>query len=229
MEALLNLRHVSIVKGYLEMGALATFFILALVLLYKYFQGLMGRKKHHGFWPSDDETGCIDLSGHDFFAKLDVTISHVIPNIRLQNKEKEACLIDFMLILSRTFLNCFTRVVKESDALRHLSGEVWGRYMVEKLIDCLAHGQDEARRNGIPEAFIAGFNNAQQAKIVQVSEMINLFSRSTFMADNQTRLSAVLDAIQATFFAILFDAEKTMDKMNGEIMEALKGYKRKVR
>jgi hypothetical protein len=49
------------------------------------------------------------------------------------------------------------------------------------------------------------------------------------MADNQTRLSAVLDAIQATFFAILFDAEKTMDKMNGEIMEALKGYKRKVR
>ena len=229
MEALLNLRHVSIVKGYLEMGALATFFVLTLVLLYKYFQGLMGRKKHRGFRPSDDEAACIDLSGHDFFAKLDVTISHVIPNIKLANKEKEACLIDFMLILSRTFYGCFTRVVKESDALRHLSGEVWGRYMVEKLIDCLAHGQDEARRNGIPEAFIAGFNNAQQAKIVQVTEMINLFSRSTFMADNQTRLSAVLDAIQATFFAILFDAEKTMDKMNGEIMEALKGYKRKVR
>jgi len=33
----------------------------------------------------------------------------------------------------------------------------------------------------------------------------------------------------STFFAILFDAEKTMDAMNGEIMEALKGYKRKVR
>jgi len=229
MEVLLNLRHVSIVKGYLEMGALATFFVLALVLLYKYFQGLMVKKKRHGFGQPDDEVVCIDLSGHDFFAKIDVTISHVIPNIRLQNKEKEACLIDFMLIISRTFRDCFTRVVKESDALRHLSGEVWGRYMVEKLIDCLAHGQDEARRNGIPEAFIAGFNNAQQAKIVQVSEMINLFSRSTFMADNQTRLSAVLDAIQATFFAILFDAEKTMDKMNGEIMEALKGYKRKVR
>lgn len=225
MEALLNLRHVPIVKGYLEMGALATFFVLTLVLLYKYFQGLMGKKKR----PLDNEAGCIDLSGHDFFAKIDVTISHVIPNIKLANKEKEACLIDFMLIISRTFRDCFTRVVKESDALRHLSGEVWGRYMVEKLIDCLAHGQDEARRNGIPEAFIAGFNNAQQAKIVQVSEMINLFSRSTFMADNQTRLSAVLDAIQATFFAILFDAEKTMDKMNGEIMEALKGYKRKVR
>jgi len=225
MEALLNLRHVSIVKGYLEMGALATFFVLALVLLYKYFQGLMGKKKS----PLNDEAVCIDLSGHDFFAKIDVTISHVIPNIKLANKEKEACLIDFMLIISRTFRDCFTRVVKESDALRHLSGEVWGRYMVEKLIDCLAHGQDEARRIGIPEAFIAGFNNAQQAKIVQVSEMINLFSRSTFMADNQTRLSAVLDAIQATFFAILFDAEKTMDAMNGEIMEALKGYKRKVR
>jgi hypothetical protein len=225
MEALLNLRHVSIVKGYLEMGALATFFIFTLVLLYKYFQGLMEKKKHG----LNDEAVCIDLSGHDFFAKIDVTISHVIPNIKLANKEKEACLIDFMLIISRTFRDCFTRVVKESDALRHLSGEVWGRYMVEKLIDCLATGQDEARRIGIPEAFIAGFNNVQQAKIVQVTEMINLFSRSTFLTDNRTRLSAVLDTVQATFFAILFDAEKTMDAMNGEINDALKGYKRKVR
>jgi hypothetical protein len=39
----------------------------------------------------------------------------------------------------------------------------------------------------------------------------------------------VLDTVQATFFAILFDAEKTMDAMNGEINAALKGYKRKVR
>ncbi len=107
MEALLNLRHVSIVKGYLEMGALATFFVLTLVLLYKYFQGLMGRKKN----PLNDEAACIDLSGHDFFAKIDVTISHVIPNIKLANKEKEACLIDFMLIISRTFRDCFTQVV----------------------------------------------------------------------------------------------------------------------
>jgi len=229
MEALFGIGHASIVKDFLEMGALATFFVLTLALLYKYFQGLMKTRKDHGTGLPYYEANCIDLAGHDFFAKIDVTISHVIPNIRIQNKEKEACLIDFMLILSRTFYGCFSRVVKESDALRHLSGEVWGRYMVEKLIDCLAHGQDEARQNGIPEAFIAGFNNAQQAKIVQVTEMINLFSRSTFMADNQTRLSAVLDAIQATFFAILFDAEKTMDKMNGEIMEALKGYKRKVR
>ena len=106
MEALLNLRHVSIVKGYLEMGALATFFVLTLALLYKYFQSLMGRKKHG----LNDGSVCIDLSGHDFFAKIDVTISHVIPNIRLQNKEKQACLIDFMLIISRTFRDCFTRV-----------------------------------------------------------------------------------------------------------------------
>jgi len=229
MEALFGIGHASIVKDFLEMGALATFFVLTLALLYKYFQGLMKTRKDHGTGLPYYEANCIDLAGHDFFAKIDVTISHVIPNIKLVNKEKEACLIDFMLIISRTFRDCFTRVVKESDALRHLSGEVWGRYMVEKLIDCLATGQDEARRIGIPEAFIAGFNNVQQAKIVQVTEMINLFSRSTFLTDNRTRLSAVLDAIQATFFAILFDAEKTMDKMNGEIMEALKGYKRKVR
>jgi hypothetical protein len=229
MEALFGIGHASIVKDFVEMGALATFFVLTLALLYKYFRGLMITRKEQGTGLPYYEANCIDLAGHDFFAKIDVTISHVIPNIKLASKEKEACLIDFMLIISRTFRDCFTRVVKESDALRHLSGEVWGRYMVEKLIDCLATGQDEARRIGIPEAFIAGFNDVQQAKIVQVTEMINLFSRSTFLTDNQTRLSAVLDTVQATFFAILFDAEKTMDAMNGEINAALKGYKRKVR
>lgn len=223
------LSHSTLVKDYLELGALATFFVLTITLLYKYFQGLMGTKKRNGRKPLYYEAIYFDLAGHDFFTKIDVTISHVIPNIRLQNKEKEACLIDFMLIVSRTFRECYTRVVKEVDALKHMSGEVWGLYMVEKLIDCLAFCQDEARRVGIPEAFIAEFNKAQQAKIIQVTEMINLFSRSAFLTDNRTRLSAVLDSIQATFFAILFDAEKTMDAMNGEIMEALQGYKRKVR
>ena len=229
MESLFGIGHASIIRDYLETGALATFFVVSLALLYKYFQGLMKAKKDNGARPSGYEGVCIDLAGHDFFAKIDVTISHVIPNIKLANKEKESCLIDFMLIISRTFRECFAKVVKESDALRHLSGEVWGRYMVEKLIDCLATAQDKARKIGIPEAFIAGFNNVQQAKIVQVTEMINLFSRSTFLTDNRTRLSTVLDTVQATFFAILFDAEKTMDAMNGEINAALKGYKRKVR
>ncbi len=160
MEALLNLRHVSIVKGYLEMGARATFFILALVLLYKYFQGLMGKKKR----PMDDEAACIDLAGHDFFAKIDVTISHVI---RLQNKEKEACSIDFTLILVSN-LSLFTRREGKRCAealVRRGVGPLHGRE-VDRL---LRQQADEARRNGIPEAFIAGFNNAQQAKIVQVS------------------------------------------------------------
>jgi len=228
VEALFGLSHTSLVKDYLEMGALATFFVVTLALLYKYFQGLMGAKKRKQQLIDDDV--CFDLAGHDFFARIDVAISRIIPNIRLQNKEKEACLIDFLLIVARTFRECFTRVVKsEGEAIRRMSGEVWGLYMVQKLIDCLAACEEEAKEAGVPEVFIGEFNKLQQAKIVQVTEMINLFAHSAFLTDNTTRLSAVLDAIQATFFAILFDAEKTMDALNGEILTALQGYKRKVR
>ena len=93
-----------VIKTYMELGALATFFVLVLTLLYKYFNQKICIEKDKNEVSSMvlDPTQS-DLLTHDYFTKMKTYMTTRIPFLRIDGKERKACLIDFLLIKYRIF------------------------------------------------------------------------------------------------------------------------------
>ena len=215
-----------IIKTYMELGALATFFVLVLTLLYKYFNQKICEEKH----PNEVSSMVLDptqsdLLTHDYFTKMKTYMTTRIPFLRIDGKERKACLIDFLLIKYRIFYEV-TAEFCLSDAAADTAdrGDKWVADFTEMLLDGVAAYEKEALEAGIPAIFLTCFNTHHSIRLTQCWDFMTSLAKSKYFPSNARRTEVMLDMLVVIFNATLIDAERTMDELNGELDEALVLY-----
>ena len=215
-----------IIKTYMELGALATFFVLVLTLLYKYFNQKICEEKNTNEVSSMvlDPTQS-DLLTHDYFTKMKTYMTTRIPFLRIDGKERQACLIDFLLIKYRIFYEV-TAEFCLSDAAADTAdrGDKWVADFTEMLLDGVAAYEKEALEAGIPAIFLTCFNTHHSIRLTQCWDFMTSLAKSKYFPSNARRTEVMLDMLVVIFNATLIDAERTMDELNGELNEALVDY-----
>lgn len=226
----------SIVKTYMELGALATFFIIALTLLYKYFDKVIaGQTKDTPevlLKKSQAKVNRLtqsDLLLHGFFMHMQIAISTVIPAIHMDTLQKRDCMVDFLLIKFSVFIDiarnfCKTKVASGLTK----NGDQWLCELQDAIVKGVKEYEDKARKTGVPEIFIKHFNDRHVGRVSETLDLLSAISKSDIFHNNAMRTWAALDILTAIFNSTLIDAEHTMRRMNGEIDEALVGYKRSI-
>jgi hypothetical protein len=215
-----------IIKTYMELGALATFFVLVLTLLYKYFNQkiCIENDKNEVSSMVLDPTQS-DLLTHDYFTKMKTYMTTRIPFLRIDGKERKACLIDFLLIKYRIFYEVTSAFCK-SDAAADTAdrGDKWVADFTEMLLDGVAAYEKEALDSGIPAIFLTCFNTHHSIRLTQCWDFMTSLAKSKYFPSNARRTEVMLDMLVVIFNATLIDAERTMDELNGELDEALVDY-----
>jgi len=215
-----------IIKTYMELGALATFFVLVLTLLYKYFNQKICEEKH----PNEVSSMVLDptqsdLLTHDFFTKMKTHMTTRIPFLRIDGKERQACLIDFLLIKYRTFYEVITDFCKSDIATDATDrGDRWLAAITTMLLNGVTAYEKEALDDGIPAIFLSCFNKHHSIRLTECWDLTASLARSKYFPSNARRTEVALDMLVVIFDATLIDAERTMDELNGELDEALVLY-----
>ena len=215
-----------IIKTYLELGALATFFVLVLRLLYKYFdKKICEAKDSHEVLPMVLNPTQSDLLTHDFFTKMKTYMTTRIPHIRIDGVERQACLIDFLMIKYRTFYEVITDFCKTDVATDVADrGDRWLAAITTVLLNGVAAYEKEALEVGIPAIFLTCFNKHHSVRLTECWDLTASLAKSKYFPNNARRTEVALDMLVVIFNATLIDAERTMDELNGELDEALQGY-----
>lgn len=215
-----------IIKTYLELGALATFFVLVLTLLYKYFnQKILREKDSHKVSPMVLNPTQSDLLTHDFFTKMKTHMITRIPFLRIDGKERQACLIDFLLIKYRIFYEVITDFCKSDIATDAADrGDRWLAAITTMLLNGVAAYEKEALKAGIPAIFLTCYNKHHSIRLTECWDLTASLARSKYFPSNARRTEVALDMLVVIFDATLIDAERTMDELNGELDEALVLY-----
>jgi hypothetical protein len=215
-----------IIKTYMELGALATFFVLVLRLLYKYFnKKICEAKDSHEVLPMLLNPTQSDLLTHDYFTKMKTHMTTRIPFLKIEGKERQACLVDFLLIKYRTFYEVITEFCKTDVATDTADrGDKWLAAITTVLLNGVAAYEKEALEVGIPAIFLTCFNKHHSVRLTECWDLTTSLARSKYFPSNARRTEVALDMLVVIFNATLIDAERTMDELNGELTEALVLY-----
>ena len=167
----------------------------------------------------------VHILTHDYFTKMKTYMSTRIPFLRIDGKERKACLIDFLLIKYRIFYEV-TAEFCLSDAAADTAdrGDKWVADFTEMLLDGVAAYEKEALEAGIPAIFLTCFNTHHSIRLTQCWDFMTSLAKSKYFPSNARRTEVMLDMLVVIFNATLIDAERTMDELNGELDEALVDY-----
>lgn len=224
-----------LIKLIMDLGVTGGIAILVILLAYKYASGMIdkclkgrGHKRKYDEGREDKirQMTKQDLLGHEYFSKMRILMTSVIPQMEMNNKDKRDCAIEFLLIKFRVFIEvmqdfCWKEISYDSKE----NGTDWLEAIQKTFITGINRYEEEARRECIPELFIADFNVIHSSRVNEAMNMVTSFSKSGFLANNAMRTWLTLDMLVSVFNGTILDVEHTMNSRNGELDQELKKWR----
>jgi hypothetical protein len=224
-----------IIKNFGALGAMACVLLVVLVLAYKYFDGLIEDAKLKRLEAAKEKEKPVlipseytkaKLLSHPWFEYMEKEVRLEIPRMKMDDKCKEACLIDFMIIKFSSVPESMKNFINRKVAYdQSVTGGEWEHAIISTYMDAITTYESEMLDAGIPKMFIDAFNEYHATKINQLVSQTKNFS--TAVQDNGLRTWCALDTLKIAFEATHDDATHVMRTMNGQLSAALIGYTRR--
>jgi hypothetical protein len=191
-----------------------TFLVLCFSVLFGYgFYKIWYRQKIRGFEPKGTPYG---LKNHMFFPKMRYSLTMVIPNLPIKEPLRRAIFRDFLTIMYGVFLEGIENFVVAGD-VNQLSSEAFESSFSNLMVRCIQEYESKAKKAGIPVVVLERFSSWHESTINSMMAFISSVSVSPWHLDNYRRMVIILDYLIIAFHETLLDAERTLDKLNGEL------------
>lgn len=157
-----------------------------------------------------------DLTRHPFFASMQHSVKYRIPHLDIAEPCRKLICRDLLKIKFTVFLRNIQDFLQHGD-LNSMSVEHFHESAVMVVSTSVVEYEQQMREAGIPEVVIDRFGHWHQNTLELIMGLIENASNSRFYRDNNARMVAILDWLQAAFQITLLDAEKTLTSLNGEL------------
>jgi len=157
------------------------------------------------------------LKNHQFFILINYWINVEIDNIPVQNKIKKRVISKFLKIKFNIFEKNFLDYINTVDSNTN-------DVNIKKVfLDCISEYEEEAVRKYIPIIFIDKFREWHSCHIEIAFEALKSIGESCFYDSPYEKIAASLDILLFAFRLTIIDAEKTINDLNGELEQVLRG------
>lgn len=157
-----------------------------------------------------------DLIRHPFFPAMRYAVKYRIPHLDIVEPCRKLIFRDLLRIKFTVFLDNVYAFTSRQD-LNEISVEHFHEAVLTAVSVSIAEYEQKMREAGIPDIVIDRFGRWHQNTVDLIMELIENASNSRFYRDNNSRMIAILDWLQAAFQITLLDAEKTLGSLNGEL------------
>jgi hypothetical protein len=150
------------------------------------------------------------LLNHSLFTHADTWLQLVIPQLDVTPTAKK-----FLLIKFEAFQDSLKKLVKATD-FNELSDPAMHALLSHNLNETVTDYIADAKREGIPSAFIDNFNKWHQRVVGILVRAIENNVASVIYSDQNSKMYAILTAYDAALSATIEDVEKTLVDTNGK-------------
>jgi len=150
------------------------------------------------------------LLNHSLFTHADTWLQLVIPQLDVTATAKK-----FLTIKFAAFQDSLKKLVKATD-FNELSDPAMHALLSHNLNETVTDYLADARREGIPSAFIDNFNKWHQRVVGILVRAIENNVASVIYSDQNSKMYAILTAYDAALSATIEDVEKTLVEINGK-------------
>ena len=150
------------------------------------------------------------LLNHSLFTHADTWLQLVIPQLDVTATAKK-----FLTIKFAAFQDSLKKLVKATD-FNELSDPAMHALLSHNLNETVTDYLADARREGIPSAFIDNFNKWHQRVVGILVRAIENNVASVIYSDQNSKMYAILTAYDAALSATIEDVEKTLVDTNGK-------------
>jgi len=150
------------------------------------------------------------LLNHSLFTHADTWLQLVIPQLDVTATAKK-----FLTIKFAAFQDSLKDLVK-STGFNELSDSEMHALLSHNLNETVTDYLADARREGIPSAFIDNFNKWHQRVVGILVRAIENNVASVIYSDQNSKMYAILTAYDAALSATIEDVEKTLVDTNGK-------------
>lgn len=157
-----------------------------------------------------------DIIRHPFFPAMRYAVKYRIPHLDIPEPCRKLIFRDLLKFKFTTFLENLQAFIQKGD-LNSMSVEHFHEAVLTVVSTSIMEYEQKMRESAIPEVVIDRFGRWHQNTIDLIMELIENASNSRFYRDNNARMVAILDWLQAAFQITLLDAEKTLGSLNGEL------------
>ena len=158
----------------------------------------------------------LDLTSHPFFSATRYAIKYRIPKLDISEPCRQLIFRDLLEIRFSVFLDYITTFLL-TGSLNEIQADRFHESVLAAVSDSIVDSETKMKETGIPLIVITKFSSWQQSTNELIVELIDNTSSSRFYPDNNARMIAILDWLQASFQITLLDAEKTLGGLNGEL------------
>jgi len=150
------------------------------------------------------------LLNHSLFTHADTWLQLVIPQLDVTATAKK-----FLTIKFAAFQDSLKELVRATD-FNELSDPAMHALLSHNLNETVTDYLADARREGIPSAFIDNFNKWHQRVVGILVRAIENNVASVIYSDQNSKMYAILTAYDAALSATIEDVEKTLVDTNGK-------------
>jgi hypothetical protein len=157
------------------------------------------------------------LEQHQFFTTMNYWINVEIDNIPVQNRLKRNVVRCFLKIQFTTFYDNFKKLINDSENFKVKNS------FENIMIECIKQYEEEALNKGVPSIFLDKFRKWHEIHTTITFDAIRSVCDSKFYDSEYERTAAVLDILLFSFRLTIVDAEKSINELNGQLEQVLKG------
>lgn len=158
------------------------------------------------------------LKEHQFFSLMAYWINMEIDNLPISHELKKKVVSKFLKIKFNVFQKNFLCYINSMDTSDSEALDL------EKIfINSISEYEEEAIRKFIHPIFVSKFHQWNTSHTQVAFEAIKSITESTFYPTPYEKMAATLDILVFAFRLTIVDAEKTINGLNGELEQILKG------
>lgn len=195
------------VKEIIEYGAVLGFFVLAISLLYRYFDAMIrvhARKISKG-----------DLRKSDFFNRMDEMLLYKVPMIRMKCRGREKIFKDMLRVKLKFWKDGAYEMI---DAIPKMKdSEDFIKLNKDIMLKVVESYEAEWIKMGIPEKAIENFRYWHEAKIHQVKNAILTIGYSSIIDSYEEKTAEIMYIYSSLLGVTVADVEKVLKDANGEL------------
>lgn len=177
-----------------------------------------------GYWQwgkpkqvTQSEPVVTSLRNHPFFAQVDFWITHIAPNLSIDDKKRRRCAREFLKLKLSIFKERLMEQVIELE-----DGKCDICSIPSKFLDWCREYEERAISIGVPHIFIVRFAEWHEPCMqTTFTACHNLCTATMFHPTDRDKLGAMLDIMMFAFQSTMLSAETALNGLNGELSAKL--------
>lgn len=176
---------------------------LVLYTSYKYINYFFSKKK------------IANINNHPLFDYLNYNINIKIPNINIEDYNRDIIFKKFLLIKFKVFSKNFKEALKVN--FKNLDDSELRNILITNLFNSIKEYENQCNVIGIPCMVVTKFSKWHSPHIEMVMNAVNYITTSSFYHSQEEKLAIIFQYYITGFNQTIIDAEKTLHELNGEL------------